>query len=182
MIGLDLDIDANELLQLQRALGALDGTVQAKVIARALRRAGEMARTQVVRRASDQSEMPVGEVRRRTIAINAGGAAAEIVMRSGWWPLHKMGGARQTKTGVSVRRWGHHRGAFLAGMRSGHQGVFVRTGPGRLPIRELWGPNPASFVVKDAPAYEELLAEVQRRVVVPRVMHEIRHAMSTLRV
>lgn len=179
---IDLQIDDLELEQLQRALAGLDGTVQAKVVARALRRAGEMARTQVVRRASQQSEMPVGEVRRRTIVMNAGGSSSEIVMRSGWWPLHQMGGARQTPTGVTVRRWGHHRGAFLAGMRSGHKGVFIRTTPARLPIRELWGPNPASFVNNNPAEYEALLAEVQRRVVVPRIMHEIGRALSTIRV
>jgi hypothetical protein len=197
---IDLHIDALEMEQLQRALAGLDGTVQAKVVARALRRAAQMARTQVVRRASEQSDMPFGEVRRRTIVLNAGGSSSEIVMRSGWWPLYKLGGAHETKppkltkkqikervrqprsTGVIVRSWGHHRGAFIAGMRSGHKGVFIRTSGSRLPIRELWGPNPASFVNNHPAEYEAILADVQRRVVVPRIMHEIARAMSTIRV
>jgi hypothetical protein len=60
-------------------------------------------------------------------------------------------GARQTRHGVSYRLPGG-RGqaphAFLATMRSGHHGVFQRTGGPRLPIVELFGPSLPHVVQK----------------------------------
>lgn len=52
--------------------------------------------------------------------------------------------ARQTRAGVSYRLSGGRGqapGAFIATMRSGHQGVFRRRGRARLPIDELHGPS-----------------------------------------
>lgn len=51
-------------------------------------------------------------------------------------------GARQTRLGVTVGINKGTRalikGAFIATMKSGHVGVFLRTGPGRFPIKELF--------------------------------------------
>jgi len=52
--------------------------------------------------------------------------------------------ARQTRQGVSYRLPGGRTlapSAFLARMRSGHEGVFRRRGRARLPIDELRGPS-----------------------------------------
>ena len=58
---------------------------------------------------------------------------------------------RQTRRGVSVEV---NRGkrtliksAFLATMKSGHRGVFVRRGSSRLPIRELLGSRPVDALL-----------------------------------
>ena len=66
-------------------------------------------------------------------------------------------GARQTRRGVTYRLpkgRGTVEHAFLATMRSGHGGVFLRKGKPRLPIRELFGPSlPGAFVragIRDA--------------------------------
>jgi hypothetical protein len=49
---------------------------------------------------------------------------------------------RQTKKGVSVQinkgARSFIKGAFTAQMKSGHYGVFLRKGKGRLPIKEAW--------------------------------------------
>lgn len=39
-------------------------------------------------------------------------------------------------------------GAFLATMRSGHEGIFRRVGPARLPIKELLGSRPVDALLK----------------------------------
>jgi len=39
------------------------------------------------------------------------------------------------------------KGAFIATMRSGHKGIFVRTGVKRLPIRELLGSRPVDALL-----------------------------------
>lgn len=60
---------------------------------------------------------------------------------------------RQTKAGVSANAWGETKiypGTFMATMKSGHRGVFVRKGRKRLPIKELWGPGVAQVMAKDA--------------------------------
>lgn len=53
---------------------------------------------------------------------------------------------RQTRKGVSVEvNRGKRtllRGAFIATMRSGHEGVFRRLGKSRLPIKEMLGSRP----------------------------------------
>jgi len=173
-------IDARDFDQLARALNRLPGEIKAKAIARALRRVGEMARTRVVRRAAQQSGMPQRDVRSRTLMFNAGGSTQEIVMRSEWWPLFKLGGARQTATGVTVRNWGHHKGTFIAGMKSKHSGVFRREGKARLPIRELWGPNPVSFVLDHADEYEAILEQVADDMMLPRLLHEVDRLLAAV--
>ncbi len=53
---------------------------------------------------------------------------------------------RQTRKGVSVEVNRGKRtlipGAFVATMRSGHEGIFRRRGSARLPIKELFGSRP----------------------------------------
>lgn len=59
--------------------------------------------------------------------------------------------ARQTRRGVTVEVNRGKRtlipGAFVATMKSGHQGVFRRRGPGRLPIDELRGSRPVDALL-----------------------------------
>lgn len=64
--------------------------------------------------------------------------------------------ARQTRKGVSVEV---NRGkrtlvahAFLATMKSGHEGVFRREGKARLPIRELLGSRPVDALLHEGEA------------------------------
>jgi hypothetical protein len=72
---------------------------------------------------------------------------------------------RQTARGVSVEvNRGKRtlvRSAFLAQMRSGHRGIFVRVGPERLPIRELFGSRPVDALLHEGEA--EAVAERGRR-------------------
>lgn len=52
--------------------------------------------------------------------------------------------ARQTRAGVSYTMQGTRKVAahtFIAKMRSGHTGVFMRKGAKRLPVKELFGPS-----------------------------------------
>ncbi len=62
---------------------------------------------------------------------------------------------RQTKQGVSAAAWGKrklYRNTFIAKVRAGKnqvEGVFVRKGRKRLPIRQLWGGSiPRTFASK----------------------------------
>lgn len=76
--------------------------------------------------------------------------------------------ARQTRKGVSASAWGTRRvypGTFIATMKSGHTGVFRRTGPKRFPIKELWGAGIAKTMAQDA-VLEALRVEAQDRLLV----------------
>lgn len=63
---------------------------------------------------------------------------------------------RQTKKGVSVEvNRGKRtvvRGSFVATMASGHEGVFRRRGPQRLPIQELLGSRPVDALLHEGEA------------------------------
>ncbi len=165
--------NAEEYLALSRAIRKLPGEIRAKAFARAGRRVVEMARTRYVKRAAPRLDLPQSVIREKTTArFNAGGNTADVVIRSDWIPLFKLG-ATQTSKGVRVRLRGSYRHAFIAKMKSGHVGVMMRTGPDRLPIRELFGPNPAHDVTNNDQVYLAVLAEVMDEAMAPRVLHEI---------
>ena len=58
-------------------------------------------------------------------------------------------------------------------MRSGHAGVFLRAGKARLPIHELFGPNPAHDITNHPDVYQLLIDDVAEAYVMPRMMHEL---------
>jgi hypothetical protein len=72
---------------------------------------------------------------------------------------------RQTKRGVSVEVNRGKRtlikGAFLATLRSGREGVFMRLGRERLPIRELLGSRPVDALLHEGES-EAVAARGQR--------------------
>ena len=172
---LEVNFDASDFAQLGRAIHRLPGEIKAKAMARAMRRMRDMARTRIVRRSAERVDIPPSRVRDVTTAhFNAGGNSIDVVMASGWIPLYKLG-ARQTRIGVSVRMRGSYAHAFIAKMKSGHAGVMRREGAGapRLPIRELFGPNPAHDVTNNPEVFLEVMAELIEERLAPRVLHEI---------
>lgn len=166
-------IDSREFAMLARAIAKLPGELKAKAAARAMSRVRDMARTRVVKRSAERIKIPPSRVRALTTAhLNAGANTVDVIIRSGWIPLFDLG-ATQTSKGVRVRMRGSYRSAFIAQMQSGHKGVMMREGKARLPIRELFGPNPASDIVNHDEVYLEVLADVIETSLMPRYLHEI---------
>jgi hypothetical protein len=169
----ELKLDVSEIEALGRAIGRLPDAIKTKAMASAMRRMREMARTRIVKRSSEHTKLPPGIVRRLTTAnFNAGGRSQEIVVRSGWIHLYQLG-ATQTSRGVRVRGRGSYLHAFLSGFKSGHRGVMMRVGDQRLPIRELFGPNPAHAITNNPEVYLQVMAELIEEHLLPRVLHEI---------
>ncbi len=169
----DVVFDASEIEQLGRAIANLPGEIKGKAMARAMSRMRDMARTRIVRRSAERVDMTPAKVRQLTTAyFNAGSATIEVIEKSGWIPLYQLG-ARQTRSGVSVRLRGSYRSAFIAEMKSGHRGVMKRQGKGRLPIRELFGPNPAHDVTNNPDVFLKVLAELIEDHLAPRILHEL---------
>lgn len=85
--------------------------------------------------------------------------------------------ASQTRKGVRVKvKSGAHtlRHAFIATMKSGHRGVFVRAGgkgSPRLPIRELYGPS-IPTALSNRVVEEAIMSKIQEKF--PQILaHEI---------
>lgn len=169
---MQLKIDASDLGKLATVVGSLPSQMQRTVLARAFKRTGELARTQIVRQAAKDSGLPTGAVRSAT-RIFYSNEGATIGFRETWMLLHKLGGAVQTGRGTRVAKWGPHKSAFIAKMASGHVGVFTRVGKPRLKIRELFGPNPVAEVFQAPSTYEDILARVIAERLAPQVLHEM---------
>ncbi|ARO22932.1 hypothetical protein TAL182_CH01119 [Rhizobium sp. TAL182] len=169
----EIHFDASEIEQLSRAIAGLPGAIKAKAMGRAMRRMTQMARTRVVRRSAERLSVSQSKIRKITTAhFNAGSNSIEVIEKSGWISLYELG-ATQISRGVRVRARGSYKSAFIAEMKSGHRGVMKRVGKGRLPIRELYGPNPAHDVTNNPDEFLPALAEVIEQFLLPRVLHEI---------
>lgn len=170
---MQLVFDASEIDVLGRSVARLPGEIKAKAFARAMRRMRDMARTRIVRETSRRTDLPVGMVRAlTTAAFNAGGHSVEVVMKSDWIGLAKLP-HQQTAEGVRVKGRGLLKSAFRAKMKSGHVGVMIRSGSERLPIRELFGPNPSHDITNNPDEYVKVLAQLIEEHLAPRVLHEL---------
>ncbi|MDO6965811.1 hypothetical protein [Rhizobium alvei] len=169
----EIRFDASEFEQLGRAFRNLPGEIKAKAMARAMSRMRDMARTRIIRLGSDRIDIPQKHIRERATAyFNSGSSTIEVVERSGWIALYELG-ASQTRRGVSVKLRGSYRHAFIAAMGSGHKGVMRRVGSEQLPIRELFGPNPAHDITNNPDDYLDVMEEIIEQNILPRVIHEI---------
>lgn len=123
---------------------------------RALNRTATTVRAEAARRIGREYNIRIGaakdemKIRRATAAD----LKAAVVVSGRPIPLVEFD-ARQTAAGVSVKVKGTRKvvgHAFLATMKTGHQGVYIREikgsakRPGRLPIRQLYSLSlPAAF-------------------------------------
>ena len=169
-------VDAIDFFRLSAAFRRLPATIKLKVVNRAMRRMQTMGRTRVVRLASKRIKLPQKHVRAATSLPMGTGMRREITVKSDWIPLGKLK-PRQGKRGVSVPMRGSFRSAFIASMSNGHSGVFKRVGKARLPIRELYGPNPANDIATSPEPYQELLEELIVDELGGRLLHELSRAL-----
>lgn len=109
--------------------------------ARALNRAAEVMRSQIIREASGELKITQKRTRRKIRFQRRDRATKErqrsqVFLVTSKLPVSYMGSVRQLKKGAKVRGK-LYAGAFKATMASGHVGVFYREGPKRHPIREV---------------------------------------------
>lgn len=167
-----IHVDATEFERFEREFARLPSQMKAKAFARAMRRINTMVRTRVMRRSSERIKLPQKHIRPTYTMLNTGSDTLEHVVRSGWIPLIKLG-ARRSPKGITVPRRGSIRGAFIATMKSGHEGAFMRKTSKRTPIQELYGPNPASDIGNHPDVFAQVLADVAETHLVPRILHEV---------
>ncbi len=118
-----------------------------KAAVRALNRAADQTKTEAKRQiaavynlkssaAAEQIATSKAFAGRLVATVTVRGRAIPLVQFDARWKQGQPGGAT-----VKVKRGGNRkniRGAFIARMKSGHTGVFVRQGGARLPVRELY--------------------------------------------
>ena len=178
--------DASGIDQLAEAARILSGRQRRQADARALNRAGDMARTQTKRALAGQTGLTVGYVGQRllrgTVRASGNRPVYRISAKGGEIPL-KFFKARETRRGVSAAPFGKRRvfaGSFIKGGRfpnrvdiGMNQHVYERAGKSRQPIKRV-----KSGVVFPGEMVKDQSAEAWRRVVADvlprRIVHEYR--------
>lgn len=161
--------------------------------ARAINRTAITARNEAAKEIRKTLNVKASKIKGRLKLIKANANKLEGAVQSHYKPLRvsDFNGMRQTRKGVTVRLRKDKprklfKGAFIATMRSGHRGAFIRVPPGsrrtrgrpatsspNLPIKELLGPN-------DQTIFGEHLDDLVRlsdKVLQERLQREIEWAL-----
>lgn len=161
----------------RRYLASVERGVAKTATLRAINDTARRAHTESVREVAKRMGVVQKRVRKDLTLSRATRARLVAVITAKGRPLPLIGfRARQLRRGVKARAWGQQRlypHTFIATMPSGHRGVFVRVGRGRLPIRELWGPA----VPKE---FEALLSGALERKYRERFLRELVRQVTLL--
>lgn len=153
-IGISVKWDRSQIAALET--GPLKGALK-----RALRKAGATAlrdmRSEASKRIRARKRIKVSYIRRAlTLRRPSGSDISDFA-----WALDVSGETvplvaypfRQTKKGVSVEinrgKRSIIKGSFVATMKSGHKGIFLRRGKARLPIKALFGTRPVDALLQE---------------------------------
>lgn len=159
-LNLDLRVDAARLEGLLRNSGLAQDAIN-RGMRRAVAKTALWARAQAARAIRADEGIAYRAIRRRLRAYAQNPQRMSLKVWLGLWRMAvtALGRARQTRSGVSVGRR-RYPGAFLATMKSGHEGIFQRRGKTRLPIEEVmadWGASGESAMRQAAQGAEARL-------------------------
>lgn len=190
---LHLDPKDERLARFENMLASMGEGAAGKVFARALNHEGDKRRTQVQRSLAKAAGVKYRDVAKaiKTIRAKSGSLEYRLIVSGAETNLAAFG-ARQTKLGVSAAPWGVRRvfkSTFIIRKYGGK--VYKRTGEasrptqrklmdygqrnlGRLPIRQVYGPNLAREVVKGKPID---VWQDDTQAIIDRVGHEIEREM-----
>ena len=166
--------DTTIFRELSKQIDNLPEKIKRDAYGAAFARIGAMAETRYKRVAAEHTKLPVQAIAdNMNIVVRHAGDGITIHLKGHWIPLSALR-PRQTKTGVTVRPRGSYRHAFIATMKSGHEGVFRRAkGVSRFPINKMFGPNPANHVRRKPEVYAGMLEELIESHMLKRVLHEL---------
>lgn len=132
-----------------------------RALVRAMNRALTSGRTLMVQRIAADTGLKSGDIKKAFVqgTATAENLEARIGVGLKRIPLISFNArgrepSRGKGRGVSYRMKGGSgriETAFISTMKSGHRGVFVRSGKARLPIRELFGPSLGHVFAKYRP-------------------------------
>lgn len=157
----EISIDERSMREVRELLQGYENMIP-RVIRRAINRTLSRVRTKMVKDAANATGMKQKVLRSR-IWRNLARRQFFGKVRAGaaGWPLSlfepreidvpgRLGKASVVRRGVTVKIFGKRtvaEGAFMARMPTGHEGVFVRRTPERLPIKEARTPS-LSFILE----------------------------------
>jgi hypothetical protein len=159
-------IDAAEFLAKSARIAALPDGIRTSVLSKAFRAVSRASESKIVKQVAVDTTMRQKDVRDKLRTFYSDHDVTHVVT-SPWIPLAKLGAARQTKTGVTVRGWGAHRGAFILSKLGGN--VYARTSAKRFPIKKLYGPNPANHINTHPERFRKILEDEADRRLLPEV-------------
>lgn len=150
-----------------------------KAARRAINKTVRWAKVQIAREAASRLNMNVGKIKKALVIDPAKSKKLEAVVslsrKGGIVKAIDLGAARQRKDGVRIRGR-FYKGAFLARMPGGHQGVFRRKNAARLPIQELF----MLLAPRISEIMEELGGDPVRRYLERTFQHELKFALGQL--
>lgn len=180
MAGLTIEMDAKAML------GAIDRAPAkaGRAIVRSIKRGTMAGKTLMARLVAKDMGLKVGDVKTQIISreprANDPVPTGELRAALKRIPLIKFRAkgpepSRGQGRGVSYKLQGGRKRlphAFIAPMGSGHRGVFMRRGTGRLPIVELFGPSIGRVFIKHQP---QVMARAQEQI-----SKELKHNLQFL--
>jgi hypothetical protein len=130
-----------DIRRLRKKLHELGVAKVPRATVNALNRAMEASRTRIVKEVGARETISAKRLKRRVRFERIDQARMDRMKSRVFVVLTKMpvsyfGAVRQTKAGAKVRGK-LYPGAFKARMKSGHVGVFYRSGPRRFPITQV---------------------------------------------
>jgi hypothetical protein len=174
--------------RLQKAKNMLVGFEKEipQVVARAINRSIENARSNVVREVRDRYNVRAKDIRTSIKISRANKNYPTAVLSSTGGPLPTMAfqvrpgtvnGKRRTPITVSVKKGQSEKldRAFIA-MVGGKTGVYERIGQTRLPIRQMYGPSVPQMIGNDEIVKE--IADKARAMLDDRLDHEIKRVLD----
>jgi len=193
-MSVELKLDAREIIRLRKQLESLPEKMQRQVLSRAIGRAKQAVVTEYVKRASDRMNIFQKPIRERTTARFSGSTLtlrvsskqiplAELRARVNRGRLRKGEDGKKIRVGAGVRVFGPrgergagdaYRQAFRATMASGYSGIFERAMQDghrvpRLPIQELYGPNPAGEIERNQSVYRKVLTDIMNEKILKEI-------------
>lgn len=167
----------------ERAVAVLKTNARV-AIARALNRTADSAKTAVARAIAADLGLKVGVVKDNIVVEKASTYFLTATFRAsakrvplvdfrarGPEPSRGKGRGVTAKLPSGAGTYPH---AFLATMATGHRGVFMRKGPARLPIRELFGPSIWQSFVKN----QQVAVSRAEEQLTKNIAHELAFALS----
>lgn len=175
-----------ELKNMSTILAQLDDKAQDIIAIRTVNKVGAQGRTAAAKAIFEVYPIKKkGDFKKRIYYHRATkGNPAFVIRASKRWSralsLTKFPSGQAKKTGAWAKPRGQkitYKRGFIRTMSSGHEGIFIRTGKDRYPIRELTGPTPGHLLNRPETkkAVQKRVNQQYRKV----LMHEIQYYFSS---
>ncbi|BDA84982.1 hypothetical protein Sa4125_25240 [Aureimonas sp. SA4125] len=172
-------VDSTDFARLSDAFAQLPAKMREQVVGRAMGRSRSVVERTYAQLASARIDVAQKHIKAR-MRTRITDDTMEMIVRSAQIPLKELG-ARTTTRGVAVTLRGSYRAAFIAkGKVMRRRGADKNPQAPRLPIKQLFGPNPAGEVERNPPVYEDMLGEIAEGVFLTEIARGVAFMLARL--